>query len=116
MNYLAKALLSIFVLFASQVYAGSGHDHGHGHSHEPVSKTQAQKIATDSMNKLIQRDSIDKTWSTASLQSAEKKKFGGKMEWVVVFNNKKMSDAEKQNLYIFLSLDGQYIAANYTGD
>jgi preprotein translocase subunit SecF len=116
MNYLIKALLSILVLFASQVYAGAGHNHGHGHDHQPVSKSEAQKIARDSLSQLIQRDAIEKTWSTASLQSAEKKEFGEKMEWVVVFKNEKASNSKEQNLYVFLSLEGQYIAANYTGE
>ena len=39
-----------------------------------------------------------------------------KKEWVVVFTNEKVKDPKEKMLYIFLTLDGQYIAANYTGD
>ena len=106
------------LLFASQVYAGAGHDHGHGHghAHAPVSKKAAEQIAKNSVNQFIKRESIEKSWSSATLQSAEQKEFGGRMEWIITLRNEKASKAKEQLLYVFLTLDGQYIAANYTGD
>lgn len=41
--------------------------------------------------------------------------FDGDTEWVVVFVNDKIADTDKQKLYVFLTLGGDYIAANYTG-
>lgn len=38
------------------------------------------------------------------------------MEWVVIFNNQKISESDKQKLYVFLTLNGEYIAANHTGN
>jgi len=106
----------MFLLLTSQVYAGAGHNHGHGHSHAPVSKAVAEEIATSSVNKLVQRESIERTWASVPVHSAEQKEFEGKKEWVVVFKNEKVSDSKEQTLYIFLTLEGQYIAANYTGE
>lgn len=92
-----------------------GHDHGHGHSHAPVDQKQAEKAAIKSVARLVKQGKIDSSWKSVSVAMAEKKKFGGKMEWVVSFKNDKISDSSKQTLYVFLSLTGRYIAANYTG-
>ena len=41
------------------------------------------------------------------------KKFLSQTEWVVTFTNEK--NVKKKKLYIFLKLNGEYIAANFTG-
>ena len=103
-------VLSIFSLAA---VAGAGHDHGH--SHDPVSQSQVEVAAINSVANLIDKGKIDKNWKTIGVMKSEKKKFGKSTEWVVSFKNEKISDASKQTLYIFLSLGGEYIAANHTG-
>ncbi len=103
-------VLSLYSLAAT---AGAGHDHGH--SHEPVSQSQAEKIATTSVSKLADKGKIDKSWKSVSATKSEKKNFDGSMEWVVIFNNKNISDPTQQTLYIFLTLGGEYIAVNYSG-
>ncbi len=37
------------------------------------------------------------------------------LEWLVIFNNENITDEEKQTLYVFLTISGEYIAVNYTG-
>lgn len=115
MPYFINTILSLFLLLAIPAFAGSGHDHGHGHSHEPITKAEAEEIATKSVTKLVKRKTIDSSWASVSVHKSERKEFGGKMEWVVLFMNEKISDHEKQTLYVFLSSEGQYLAANYTG-
>ena len=46
---------------------------------------------------------------------ANQKTFSNEVEWVVTFKNDKVSDATKQTLYLFFTLDGSYIATNFTG-
>ena len=105
-------------LFSATVMAGGGHDHGHGHSHShtPVNQTTAKTNATKIIASLVKRKKLDKSWSSIAASSVEKKTFKGKQEWVAVFVNDKISDADKRKLYVFLTLGGDYIAANYTGD
>ena len=116
-----QAVIFSFMLTLSPVVAlaGSDHDHGHddghGHSHDPVTQSQAEQVATKSVAMLVDKGKIDSSWKAANVAKSEKKKFGSNMEWVVSFNNKKINDASKQTLYVFLSLTGEYIAANYTG-
>ena len=114
MHYLTKIVFSLFLIFISHAYAGSGHDHGH--SHAKVSKEAAEKFAKDSVSQLVQKESIDKSWSSVSVQSAEQKEFGEHKEWVIVFNNEGAKNPKERTLYIFLTLEGEYVAANYTGE
>jgi len=119
-----KNLIKIYVLiaafgFVAPVYAGAGHSHdkdgGHTHSSGPISEEKAKSKATRTMQNLANRGVINKSWISAKVLKAEKKSFSKGSEWVISFNNKKVKDKTKQTLYIFYSLDGHYIAANYTG-
>lgn len=102
-------------LFSAAAMAGAGHDHGH--SHDPVSQSQAEEVATKSVSSLVDRGKLDKSWKATSVAKAKKKKnFGGSMEWVVSFKNENIKDPAKQTLYVFLTLGGEYLAANYTGN
>jgi hypothetical protein len=39
----------------------------------------------------------------------------GKEEWQVVFNNPSASDDAKKKLFMFFSLNGNFVAANHSG-
>lgn len=96
------------------VLAGGGHDHGHGHSAEPAESTQSKAvaIATDRVAMLVSNGKIDASWKSVKATSAEVKA----NEWLVIFNNKKISEPSKTTLYIFLSITGEFLAANFTGN
>ncbi|MBN4079212.1 hypothetical protein JYT26_01080 [Beggiatoa alba] len=100
-----------YISFSS--IAGSNHDHGY--SHDTITQQQAEDIATKNVARLADKDKIDKSWKSTRISTSEQKKFGGKTEWVITFNNKNVQDSAKQTLYIFLSLAGEYLAANYSG-
>ena len=107
------------IIFALPVNAGSGHSHdeqgGHGHSHGAISAKKAASKAKHKLGHLAKLGKIDKSWASIEPASTETKTFNGQKEWVVMFKNKKIEDKEKQTLYLFYSLDGHYIATNYTG-
>ena len=102
--------LSFFSLVA---VAGSGHDHGN--SHDAVTQIQAQAAAIKNVAVLVDKGKIDKSWKSVGVMKSEQKDFGGHMEWVISFKNENISDSSKQTLFVFLSLGGEYLAANYTG-
>lgn len=115
MKNLMSILVASTLFISSQVLAGAGHDHGHGHSHGPVSVDVVVGKAVSKVKQLAEDKKIDASWKNVKSTGAEKKTFGKGLEWVVSFNNAKIDDKTKQNLYVFFSLDGHYIAANYTG-
>ncbi len=123
MNKLITTFLFLATLaFVVPVYAGSGHAHDkdgghskHGHSHGPVNSNRVKAKAVNMLGGLVKKGIIDKSWRATKPVKAEKKTFAKGPEWVVSFNNEMIKDKTKQTLYIFYSLDGHYIAANYTG-
>ena len=107
----------ILSLSTFSAMAGSGHDHDHGHSHSytPVNQEKAQANATEIVVALVNRSKLDISWESIKASSVEKITVQGNPEWKVVFVNKSIADAKKQKLYVFLTLGGDYIAANFTG-
>ena len=110
------SLLSLSLLLGSGVFAGPGHNHGDGHSHTPVSEQGVKDKAAQKVKQLIQAKKIPESWNAIKANNAEKKTYSNGPEWVVTFKNSSVSDTSKQTLYLFYSLDGHYIAANYTGN
>lgn len=112
-----KTLLLGFALalLPVSVTAGSGHDHGHSHSTAPVNQATAKANALEIVASLVKRNKLDNSWGSITASSVEKKTFGDHSEWLAIFVNDKITDSAKRTLYIFLSLDGAYIAANHSG-
>ncbi|MDX1812327.1 MAG: DUF6488 family protein [Gammaproteobacteria bacterium] len=90
--------------------------HGAGGSHDPVTQSQAEQAAIEGVAFLANQGRIDSSWKAANVVKTEKKKFGESTEWVVSFKNDKISDSTKQILYIFLTLGGEVVGANHTGN
>ena len=111
-----KTLLLSFALglFSMTAMAGSGHDHGHSHS--PVNQVTAKKNATKIVASFVTKGKLDKSWASITASSVDKKIFKSNPEWVVLFVNNKITDIKKKKLYVFLTLGGEYIAANHTGN
>lgn len=116
MKKLTLTLFLTLLINTPLAMAGTGHDHGHSHSLEAISSEEVIKRATSKVQNLITKEKIDASWSAIKASSAEQKTFNKKKEWVISFNNEKVSDTKKQTLYLFFSLDGHYIAANFTGE
>lgn len=106
-------LLTALALSATSAYAGAGHSHG---PVTPVKEEQVLKNASATMAEIIKKGKIDPSWAEIKPAAAKTIKGQHGQEWVVTFNNPKVADNAKKTLYVFLSLDGQYLGANYTGD
>ncbi|WP_455212482.1 DUF6488 family protein [Kaarinaea lacus] len=109
-NLFVAAML--LAMLSAPVFAGAGHDH----AHEPISKEKAGELASKNLEKLVEKGKIDKSWSGKPVNSVEKKSFSKGPEWVVTFKNESLADASKRTLYMFYTLDGHYLATNYTGN
>lgn len=108
--------------FGLALHAGSGHDHGpggHTHSHAPA-KEQASKntviaSANQHIKQLVKAHKIDASWEESTPVKTEQKRFNANLEWVVAYQNTKVTDPTKQNLYIFIDLYGNVKGANHSG-
>lgn len=116
MKYLVIAV-SIFTLFlATPVFAGSGHSHGPAKAQEKVSSIEVTKKASSIVESLAKQGTIPTSWVGLKENKVEQKKFNQQLEWVVSYKNKEIQDASKQTLYLFFTLYGEYLAANYSGN
>ena len=107
---------AIFGLSSMTLMAGSGHNHGHSHAPTVVvSESGAIENATKIVASLIKKNKLEQSWSSVKASSAEKTAVDYRPEWRITFINNNIEDINKQKLYVFLSLDGLYIAANFTG-
>ena len=112
MRKIIICLLTVLTLSATSAYAGSGHSHAAPAA--PVTEDQAIQNASGVVDAIVQKGKLEASWADVKPTEAKKKmnKFGE--EWVVSFNNPKITDQEKNALYVFLSLDGQYLGASYS--
>lgn len=108
--------VTFLVLAGNDQDHGHDHDHGHSHSQEAVDNVKAESNATNIVAELVQKEKLESSWGSISASTVEKKEFDGKPEWVVIFVNDAITDVAKQKLYVFLKVNGEYIAANYTGE
>lgn len=106
--------LALIFAFALMSAASPGRAHS-GHSHKPVSETEAKERAVSAVIELVKLGKVDEKWKGRTPTLA-KKKFGGQTEWVATFERPEAKDPTKRRLYVFLALDGEYLAANYTGN
>lgn len=116
MKYLAITLLFSSLLFGMQsvpVLAGSDHSHG---PQTLVAKEEVVDRATNVLTSLIDNKKIDASWAGKAVAGVEQKTFGHGPEWVISFENGEIKDESKKTLYIFFSLGGEPLGANYTGE
>lgn len=122
MQYLRSAILFACLGTATLIFAnvGVGYEHGkheqNSHNKNPISESEAIKKAKQKILQLVDKSKIANSWAKTTEISAEQKTYSQGPEWVVTFKNTKIKDKSKQTLYLFYSLDGNYIAANYTGN
>jgi hypothetical protein len=113
-----KLILVVMTLFLSVTTfggPGGGHSHGHSHSHVHISKSKSQSIARKHVERLVKAKKIESSWLKSKFDKSIKKKFSGKLEWVVTFTNASGVKGKKK-LYIFLKESGDFVAANFSGN
>jgi hypothetical protein len=125
-----KSTLKIICLFFTfSTLAGSDHGHGHSHSHghshghvhksnqkkvyKAVSKEKALEIGKFHVQRLIADKKIATSWNTSKFDKIVKKKSKKSHEWLITFSNEK--ETKDKKLFIFLTLSGDFVAANFTG-
>jgi len=90
--------------------------HSGGHSHAPVKAEKAKIIAGKVVKDAIKRGKVDKSWSDVKPNKPTTKDYGKGPEWVVTFDNPKIKDKTKRRLFVFLSISGEPLGLNFTGN
>ena len=115
MKKITAVFFALFAFSSALVFAGPGGDHSHEPT-APISEDQALKTAGDVVANNVKKGKLDPSWESIKPTNIVQKTFKKEPEWVITFNNGKIEDPSKQTLYVFLSLSGHYLGANYTGN
>ncbi len=111
---ISLAALSATLLAAPAAFAGGGGG-CHFHGNAPVKASVLVGCATDNKNALAASGKINASWKGVKLDTAETVEGKRMKEWKFTFKNPAEPDAAKQTLYLFYTLTGNFIAANFTG-
>lgn len=110
-----KSFILVFIgIFTFCNAALAGPESGtHKHSRE-ITRQEAVDKADRLVDKLIKKGRLEASWGEKLRIEAMKKDFGNGDEWVVSFANAKIR-GDKNTLYVFISLSGKILAANFKG-
>jgi len=116
MTKLMKASLILLALTFTTLYAKNGYDYYYygngGSTYKKLNKTAITKIAKAEVKRLTMKKKIPKSWKSLPISKMHK---SDNDDWIVTFNNLKIKNRSKQNLYIFIDIYGQIQGVNYTG-
>ncbi len=113
-KFISIAIVTLSTLVGASAYAGGG-GNCHFHGHAPVKEAVIVGCAAERKAKLVDSGKIDASWKGVGLDKVETVE-GPKMKEVKLsFKNPAEKDASRQTLYMFYTLTGNFIAANFTG-
>jgi hypothetical protein len=110
---LGMAGYALFPMVQS-AWAGPGPP-GHTHGEEEVGREEILIRSKAYLRRLVVNGKIEPAWETLEPATIEQQNHKGTEEWVVTFENSEADSEDKKTLYIFFTLNGQVIAANFSG-
>lgn len=106
-------ILFIFIATTAIPSFGGPNHNGQGHDHAgELSESLILEKALGFVATIVEQGRLDASWSQIKPKKAQK---NDRHEWVISFFNPEIKDPQKQTLYLFLGLSGEYIAANFIG-
>lgn len=116
MKFIAAAIAAAaaFSLSAPVLADKGGSCHFHGHL--PAKESTVLMCAAQRKDALVTSGKIDATWKGVKHEKLEQVEGKKGKEWKVTFRNPAATEKDKQALYVFLSLPGNVLAANFTGN
>lgn len=113
------AIASIVVVGATLVFSPMGIAGPGGTCHFHGSKPATEIIVVDcAMQRkaaLVSTGKLDRSWEAAKVDKAEQTDGKNGKEWRVTFKDPAAKDKSKETLFVFFTLSGNFIAANFTG-
>ena len=107
------ALITAFGAAPAAFAGGDGDCHFHGA--KPSTEATVVGCANQRKESLVGSGKIDKSWQAIKHAKAEMVDGKKNREWRVTFNDAAAKDKSRETLYMFFTLPGNFIAANFTG-
>lgn len=113
-KFIASIAFAATAALAAPAFA-SGSSDCHFHGSKPATQEVVSGCATKHQAQLVQNGKLDKSWLSVKPSSIEQVDGKQAKEWKVTFKDAAAKDKTKENLYMFFTLQGNFIAANFTG-
>jgi hypothetical protein len=113
-KFIASATLAITAFMASSAFAAGDSD-CHFHGNKAASQETVSSCATKRQAELVQSGKLDKAWLNVKPSNFEQIDGKKGKEWKVTFKDAAAKDKSKENLYMFFTTQGNFIAANFSG-
>ena len=108
----AALLASLFTAPAALADVGGS---CHFHGNKPATEAVVTACGDKRKAALIKAGKLEASWQAAKLDKAELVDGKKGKEWKVAFKDPSAKDPSKATLYMFFTLPGNFIAANFTG-
>lgn len=99
---------------APAAFAGGDSD-CHFHGAKPATEATVLGCAAQRKESLVGSGKIDKAWQAIKHDKAEMVDGKKSKEWKVTFKDAAAKDKSRETLYMFFTLPGNFIAANFAG-
>lgn len=113
-KYVTTLLAAGGLALSMPVLAG-GASSCHFHGVKAASQETVADCAAKRQQALIASGKIDKSWALVQPATFEQVEGQRGKEWKVTFKDPAVADKAKENLYLFFTAQGNFIAANFTG-
>lgn len=87
----------------------------HFHGSKPAAEATVLGCAQQRKDFLVKTGKIDASWTAVKHDKMEAVQGKKGKEWKVSFKDPAAKDKSKETLYVFFTVTGNFIAANYTG-
>ena len=87
----------------------------HFHGNKPAVEATVSGCAQQRKDALVKSGKLDAAWSALKPEKIEAVEGKKGQEWKVTFKDASAKDKTKATLYMFFTLPGNFIAANFTG-
>ena len=87
----------------------------HFHGNKPASAETVSGCASQRKAQRIKQGKLDASWGGVKPSTPEQVDGKKGREWRLTFHNPSAADKSKQMLYMFYTLPGNFVAANFTG-
>ena len=101
-------------LWAPAVWADKGGS-CHFHGNKTAAEAAVSSCALQRKDALVKAGKLEAAWSALKPDKIEVVEGQKGKEWKVTFKDASAKDKSKETLYVFFTLPGNFIAANFTG-
>ena len=113
-NFIFAALTLTTFFWTTAAFATPGGS-CHFHGNKPAAEATVTGCAAQRKEALLKSGKLDASWSAVKQDKIESVAGKKGQEWKVSFKDTTAKDKTKETLYMFFTLQGNFIASNFTG-